>query len=609
MQNKLLKNPVYKNSDGLKPNEFSQRSAFSSSVGQLLPIYYDLLLPGDKVTINDQMTTRTLTLKSAVMCDLTDVIDYFFIPLEQIYSLFGSFVYGVDDRKSSLVANKANISRYFPTFDLTQVLNLADSDWNNDLSLINGTFDDVREHKLNGLCRLFDCFGIDINQYVAAINSGDLASSSFPSFPLQPMFFLAYQKCYFDYYRIDDFQENNPSAFNIDRYYSRTALITPTSDDMSIFTLRHRPWQRDFFKNVFQTPLIPAGSNGGATEIGATNSLINNQFMSAVDQWLSGQTSFKTVNQGANGSASLGSNTVSIAADAQNPSTTFNSGQLNVANLRSMFALDKLLEITRRAGKNYDLQTLAHFGVKTDNFNSSKVYYLGSHESPIIVRDVIATADGTNGSQQTNLLGQVSGKGYGYKRSDRPIRFSAKEHGIILGIYSCVPKLDYAQTWYDKLHTYMDRVDFPTPEFMNLGMVPMFTHQMCINADSKSPTSSINDFYSFGQFMNWTYRYIEYKDKPNRVFGSLKYDQHMWKPQEYLNYFSGYLYNQLIPPTYLNGTLAIDYSDYFMGQPTNAHSDTNWNMNTLYSRDPLLHEFVFDVVKSSKISQYGLPQL
>lgn len=304
MENKFLKNPVYQNRDGYDSHDMSQRVSFSSSIGQLLPIYYDFLSPGDKVTINDRMETRTLTLDSSVWTDLTDTIEYFFVPVDQIYSLFGSFYYGVDDRKSSFVTSKANISHYFPTFSIQSVF---DQIMNISTSGTNGR-DDVGEPIRNGFLRLIDCFGISSVQLFKACYNSDYVH------PLTSLFFASYQKIYYDFYRLDDFQPNSPAAYNVDSFYNNAGLITSGISSL-MFTLRHRPYQKDFFKNVFRSPLIPAGY---ADVSESSQSLINSEFMKVVNNWVGNQSSFISVGTATTGS---GNTSVSLARSSSSSSS------------------------------------------------------------------------------------------------------------------------------------------------------------------------------------------------------------------------------------------------------------------------------------------------
>lgn len=596
MENKFLKNPVYQNKDGYNSHDMSQRVGFSSALGQLLPIYYDFLNPGDKITINSHLETRTLTLDSAVWGTLKDQVDYFFIPIEQIYSLFGSMFYGIDDRKSSFVLSQNDISQLLPACDLKSLVAYFDQDY-------SSVRDEMNYPRKLGFYRLCDAFGISS----AGLEQMTIIDPQTYVHPLSLLWFAAYQKCYYDFYRLDEWENNEPLAFSLDRFYNRRSLIdTFDTNFVKLFHLHYRPFGKDFYKNVFPTPLIPAGSQQSS----AGQSLINSNYMGAVNQWLSSQDSFKSVGIGDQGTPSNGANTVSVAASVQNVANTVNAGQINTANLRSMFALDKLLEVTRRAGKSYDLQTLAHYGVKVDDFNKDKVFYLGSHENEIVSQAVVSTADTP---ESNTLVGDISGKGFGSTRSSNPIRFTAQKHGILLAIYSCVPSLMYAQMGVDKLMTIVERTDLPIQEFQNLGMQPLFDFQVDLwDNNNTSPTD-------WSDFKVWQYRYAEFKQKINRVFGSLMFTERRWMPQVRLNTNNfNTLSNRLIRPNFLNGIVSVNFS-LALPEPSEGGSEdytpsTSANygkayISQMYATDPLQHNFVFDVAKASKLSNYGLPNL
>ena len=113
-----------------------------------------------------------------------------------------------------------------------------------------------------------------------------------------------------------------------------------------------------------------------------------------------------------------------------------------INSLRAAYALDKLTRSSIYAKNgSYAEQVAARFGVRPMDNSSST--YLGSIDSPIQISEVTSTSDtisvsgaGVSGSQ----LGDIAGQGSSYTRGQ--IKFESKEHGIILGIYSCVPEAD-----------------------------------------------------------------------------------------------------------------------------------------------------------------------
>lgn len=177
---------------------------------------------------------------------------------------------------------------------------------------------------------------------------------------------------------------------------------------------------------------------------------------------------------------------------------------LNVATLRNAFALDKLLQVTQRAGKTYAEQIKAHFGYEVSEGRDGKVSYIGGFDSNIQVGDVTQTA-GTSASPEQGVsikhggyLGRVTGKAQGSGTGH--IEFDAKEHGILMCIYSLVPDMQYDSTRLDPFVVKQTRGDFFMPEFEDLGLQPL---QNRFISDHGNQVKDV--------FKGWQPRYSEYK--------------------------------------------------------------------------------------------------
>ena len=81
----VFKAPEHRAQIGYNGFDMSQYRKFTSSVGQLLPVYYDLLNPGDKINSRSFIFSRTETLSKAAMVSLDEHLDWFFVPMEQLY--------------------------------------------------------------------------------------------------------------------------------------------------------------------------------------------------------------------------------------------------------------------------------------------------------------------------------------------------------------------------------------------------------------------------------------------------------------------------------------------------------------------------------------------
>lgn len=566
----ILANPTHRAKLGYNGFDMGHYLKFSSSVGQLIPVYYDYLSPGDKVNLQAQLKTRTMELESAAMVSLTEHLEWFFVPFEQLSHAFGSLIYNIGDLNSSLWQHDiSNIN--LPKISFKDVISETF-----DKSILSSTFTpflpahpsagQVQQYNADQL-RLLDALGFSVfsGLYFSLGKPLSQAGQNYDNFKPAPWLLGAYQKIYSDHYRLSDRQVNKARYYNFDFFQDGSSLSSAIAgvDANNICTLQYRPYRKDFFTNTYVSPLYD-GYVGGL-DVGNTDYEKVNQWLTSVSDYVL-QDENNEINKRRATHSYLGGNT------------------LTVPNIRTLFAIDKMLEITRRAGKHYDKQVAAHFGVSVPTGISGESFFLGSQESRIDIGDVIATA-GT----ESDPLGRVGGKGYGFGQPDKPISFTAPSHGVLMCIYSCEPIVDYTQVGLDRLNSYVHASDFYVPEFDNLGMQPLFHYQCRMPWFNGFPT---------GSFAEWQYRYSELKCKYNRVFGSLSTSLRYWVPQ--VNTFdSGELHSYFVRPDYLDDIMLVNY---------NSKMDYK-KISDIYATDPLIHEINFNVKKSSKMSTYGLINL
>ena len=105
----IKKNPTHNANLSKNGFDMSMIRKFTSSVGQLLPVYYDFLNPGDKVNFSTEIFSRTKPIKAPAMMQITETVDWYFVPITQIYQFFGEMFYGVSDVKTDLL-NSMDVS-------------------------------------------------------------------------------------------------------------------------------------------------------------------------------------------------------------------------------------------------------------------------------------------------------------------------------------------------------------------------------------------------------------------------------------------------------------------------------------------------------------------
>jgi len=561
---------------------------FSSTVGELLPVYYDILQPGDKVSLKSIIKTRTMPLESAAMVTIKEHIEWFFVPLEQIYHLFGDWYFGIQDFNSSLFRQAAPYQRipFFEASHFTKVLDEVQS-------ASDPYFGGSNPNLVGMGVRLLEHLGVNM-RYRYGTGTGQTA------FPLAycPILACAYQKIFYDFYRDSEREKNEPFDYNLDMWYDSASIPVSTAGAYNgLFTLRYRRWRADFFTHTFVSPLFGATSTNAFSQDQSTDAN-RLKLTQAFQQWLvsTGLQTYKNpstsdltvpVNNTADPTA------VSQVFNVQTVSTTGGSpiqtntagslvGLLSPTAIRTSFAVQKLLEVTRRAGKHYDAQQLAHFGVKLNRGISGECVFIGGSDSDVIIGDVISTAET---SQQP--LGTVAGKGYNNSTSRR-ISYEAPCHGVLMAIYSAEPIRDYSDRSYDYLNTLMDRQAWPSPEFDNLGMQPLFRYQ-----------SDLDPGNTNANVLGFKYRYFPFKQKFNKVLGALSHSLYYWAPQTVA--VGNTLSSFYIRPDYLDDIMVAGFQFVANGAQS--------TMGALFSYDPLLHELYLDVKKSSKMSTFGLEQL
>lgn len=583
----ILKNPTHQANLSKNGFDMSMIRKFTSSVGQLLPVYYDILNPGDHVKYGTEMFTRTQPIKTPALMQISEHVDWFFVPISQLYQFFGEMFYGINDIRTNLLPNSNGVRKDMPLMHYNTIITLlreycpegapdvesiGEESTKFDRFGIPLFYNAVRLLDLCGFSRLFD----DTNK--KTVNQNPIS--------FNPLILAAYQKIYNDVFRLGDYEAADPASYNFDNLWQNNQDITGNQIS-KLLSLRYRPWRKDFFTNVMPSPLFDGSDLSGNDASKLTE----------IKDWLSpaGNAFYGTPDKAGNTIAGNKESTSSTNVQGKNVASYMRQS-LNTANIRSMFATEKLMEITRRAGKHYDAQTLAHFGHEVPEGIAGEVYRLGSDNSAIQIGDVESTATTQvtiDGQTQTSPLGLLAGKGMAYGRNQEK-EFTAPCHGILMAIFSAVPDADYRSVGVDKLNTLSAREDFYTPEYDRLGMQPLFGFQSMLSVAAANNT----------EVLGWQYRYSELKSKFNVCNGAFNDTLRNWAPARVQGFVTQNdlgsvdpLATMLISPNYLDGVMSMDFKP--------AKTDEV----SPYFRDNLIHMLQFKVFKSSVMSTYGLPNL
>lgn len=575
--------PEHRAQLGRNMHNLSHDFSFTATTGHLLPVFHDVLNPGERVDVGLSFELRTQPLQSAAMADIDVHTEFFFVPMMLLYSPFESYFYGVNDQYSSSF-HRANINDGLPVLDFSALKTSLES--NTSLMSVYG------DNLLGSCYRLFEHLGYANTQ-----------TSPVPAFNFFPAALLAYNCIYEYYYRLDTRETFNNSFFNWDNYYNSSLVQLDSVAFASICSLKHRPLYDDYFTSVKVSPIVDVLNLVGQ-DLGFD--LANN--------WLSRS----SINDGFNAGdvlsqGTIGSDSSAPASSVPSDEITTNFGfgsvsssspysnglDINTANIRAMFANEKLWSVTGRAKKHYDDQTLAHFGIKVPHDVKHQISCFGHDITPIKIGEVISTA-----STDAAPLGEIAGKGYSYQNSNIH-KFTAPVHGIVMAIMSIVPKVSYRETFL-KVNQLTDRNSFYHPEYDHLGMQPLFAYE----ANGGDDTS----------IYGWQYRYEQFKRRYNRVTsafntrGSLNSWKVSMKP-----YYGVYQYNEaneasfadfLCSSTMLNEVMLVSYDPAFVPYGSTTVGDVEVaNRYLMYDKDPFVISSHITCKKYSSMSDYSLPKL
>lgn len=467
--------------------DLSQRHMFTAPVGALLPVLSLDLIPHDHVEIDAQDFMRTMPMNSSAFMSMRGVYEFFFVPYSQLWHPFDQFITGMTDYKTSLLSKKfvSKPPQLIPSISRESLFS----------AVINDTHIDMFgfDRRPNAI-RLLDLLGYGYPVFSRNINpqtKKPVRIDNAYDGKVTPFRIAAYQKIYSDFYRNTTYEPVDVESYNFDdASWVKSNNVYVEADGKTFldrfFKLRYRNAPLDYFTNLRPTPLFDMDEN-----------LLSSLKLSSPNIDRAGINNEKT------------------SANVLLPVPTgFNV--VDPSSIRSAFALDKLLSITMRAGKTYAEQMQAHFGVAVSEGRDGEVVYLGGFDSNIQVGDVTQTSGTTNPSvtdvQQAKLagyLGKITGKGT--SSGSGRVTFDAKEHGILMCIYSVVPAMQYDSSRVDPFVTKSTRGEFFIPEFENLGMQPLMMH----NVTDVDRWTELRDFVNIPRLKNgplgWQLRYSEYK--------------------------------------------------------------------------------------------------
>ena len=220
--------------------DLSNRFAFTAKAGELLPVYWKLLLPGTKVNLKDSHFTRTMPVNTAAFSRIKEYFDWYFVPLRLINKNLPQAIVQMNDQPvqaTSILTNKV-VTGDIPYSTQNSIGSLLiNYEEGTDPYDSAGFLRNATSAKLLRYLR-YGNFMSDSN-YSSLPDNKNLGLSSDPSFnlcgssnvSLNILPLAAYQKIYCDYFRFEQWEKACPYTYNFDYYTGGDVLSSVNARD------------------------------------------------------------------------------------------------------------------------------------------------------------------------------------------------------------------------------------------------------------------------------------------------------------------------------------------------------------------------------------------
>ena len=405
--------------------DIGSKNLFTAKVGELLPVYWDMAIPNCDYDIDLAYFTRTRPVQTAAYTRIREYFDFYAVPCDLLWKSFDSAVIQMGEVapvQSKTLLDPLTVESDIPwcnLMDLSSALYYSSGSLplGSTVSVSSG-FGNIfgynrgdTSHKLlsylnygNVLNPGNSSVGTSSNRWwntsfttsgVHDYSQKYLNNNAVSLFPL-----LAYQKIYQDFFRWSQWENADPTSYNVDYYNGSGNLFGKSGISSSIpssngywkrdnmFSLRYCNWNKDMFMGILpnsqfgDVAVVNLGDSGsGMIPVGLLSDtdvftqVFNSTAMSTVSD---------TSAIGISGSTSVSARQAMVAKINNADVASF-----SILALRQAEALQKWKEITQSVDTNYRDQIKAHFGINTPASMSHMAQYIGGVARNLDISEVV----------------------------------------------------------------------------------------------------------------------------------------------------------------------------------------------------------------------------
>lgn len=498
--------------------DIGRKNAFTAKVGELLPVYWDISMPGDKYKFSVEYFTRTQPVETSAYTRLREYFDFYAVPLRLLWKSAPSVLTQMQDinQIQALSMDKnLTLGTYLPSLTLNvfsgvlSSLNGLSTTPGNSSSLLNsfGFFRSDLAFKLlsylgyGNFVKTPPAEGsrwwstVVLNKTSSNYTQQYIQNNYVNLFPL-----LAYQKIYQDFFRWSQWENANPSSYNVDYFSGVSPSLVPSlpssgsdywkSDTM--FDLKYCNWNKDMLMGV-----LPNSQFGDVAVIDISNAGDSSVVLG------SGNSNSKVGTPSAVTNPLAQVPLYALQASVDSPVPAKSTLRVDLGSLKSQFtvlalrqaeALQRWKEISQSGDSDYREQIRKHFGVNVPQTLSNMCTYIGGISRNLDISEVVNNNLAAEGDTAV-----IAGKGVG--AGNGSFTYTTNEHCVVMCIYHAVPLLDYIITGQDGQLLVTDAESLPIPEFDNIGMETLPMTQI-FNSSLATAFNLFNAGYN-PRYFNW----------------------------------------------------------------------------------------------------------
>lgn len=547
--NRFVMNPVNLDISRSKfSRPYTHKTSFKS--GELIPIFYDEVLPGDTFKVRMSSVVRMITPAVPVMDNAFLDVFFFFVP-NRISTMNPN-----DWQK----VNGENFDSYWAPPNESTLENTGNTITFNDIYNENGAIETGS---------VMNYLGLPITNFSESPWLQNVSNRE--SVRIQKMPFIGYIKIWNEFFR----DQNTQSP------------VTDLNDCILNFLSKScLPVNKihDYFTSALPAPqkgdpvLIPIGMEAPVT-LATPSSMPNNSKFQVNFVGDGDKTTQKVAAQPVNSSNGDWSGTALNANLVADLSRATGS---SINQLRQAFAIQRVLEADSRSGSRYRESILAHFGVTLPDYTAQVPQYLGGKRIPLNITQVLQTSQ-TSDTSPLGATGAFSNTG----TNDDMFIKSFTEFGQLYCV-ACVRTSQSYSQGIPKHFMRNRRFDFYLPKFANLGEQIIDRKELYIPVNNEG----VDSLEIIGDVFGYQEAWAEYRYHPDLVTGVLAPNakDKTFTAWTYTNNFSNW---------------PILNSD-FMKQPSSQIGDTLVITDT---NSQFIADFYFDIESTRPMPLYSIPGL